>query len=269
MYDADRWRASELNNVHDKLLEHYFSSKRDFTPSPEGIKLRYVLCSSPRSGSTLISDMLYRIGLAGDPLEYFNKKLLDYYQKHYGKTGIDAYLEDIERRRTSPNGIFGIKLHYYQAAMVWKGRESEGLTHLARYDKKILITRRDKIAQAVSLYRAQKTQIWSSEDKSFMSDNDPRKKIEVPYDPVRIAYALSQLINEEAGWRNLLEQAGIPFTEICYETYVADYEKQSAKLLQSLGVNLGEEQISAPTLKKQSENIDPMIERFKRDLGLI
>lgn len=258
-----------MNNPHQRLLDYYFSSERDFESSSKGVQLRYILCSSPRSGSSLISDMLFRTALAGDPLEYLNIKMLEYYGKlHPELKRIEEYLKHIEARRTSSNGVFGIKLHFYQARMIWQGKEAEGVRHLARYDKRILVTRRDKVAQAVSLYRAQKTQIWSSEDRNLMSLDDPRRGVKVAYDQGRIARALAQIENEEAGWRFYLRQANLSYKEICYEDFIADYKRQSVELLKSLGVDATVNEIVKSGLKRQSKEHDPMIEMFRQDAGL-
>ena len=70
----------------------------------------YVLASVPRSGSTYLSHLLWRTGCLGAPLEYLNFLPAG----HYGfassapEKQIELW-ESVLHRRTSPNGVFGVK----------------------------------------------------------------------------------------------------------------------------------------------------------------
>jgi LPS sulfotransferase NodH len=101
-----------------------------------------------------------------------------------------------------------------------------------------------------------------------MSSDDPRKDIVVLYDKARIAKALAQVENEEAGWRFYLRWTNIPYIELCYEDFVADYMNQSVALLKSLGIAVSINEIARSELKRQSQKQDPMIDMFRRDSEL-
>src|SRR6266702_8748733 len=95
------------------LLE--MSSDRDF-PRQRMVGMRYCILSSQRSGSTLLTRMLFKTQQAGDPLEYFNLRLLQLGRTQSGNQLLTPFefMRLMESRRTSPNGIFGMKLHYEQ-----------------------------------------------------------------------------------------------------------------------------------------------------------
>jgi LPS sulfotransferase NodH len=151
--------------MHNLLQKTNFemSTNRDFNNAPPVIH-RYCILSSQRTGSTLLGRTLYETGLAGDPLEYFNPPLLVVARKQTEKPdlGFSGFLKLIEKRRTSPNGIFGMKVHYHQLKQVLV-TEERSAAFLRGFDKLIWIRRRDRVGQAISKVIAEKTQVWSSE----------------------------------------------------------------------------------------------------------
>src|SRR5262245_18114068 len=91
------------------------SPERDFATKTE-IRMRYCILSSPRAGATLLGRMLYKTGQAGDPLEYFNLRLLQLAREQLRNASLSSldFLRLMEARRTSSNGVFGMKLQFDQ-----------------------------------------------------------------------------------------------------------------------------------------------------------
>ena len=76
-----------------------------------------------------------------------------------GDLDLQAYFNDLEARRTSPSGVFGIKRHRSQLATLWPGSAADQMDYLARFEAIVFVTRRDKVAQAISFHRANQTQL--------------------------------------------------------------------------------------------------------------
>ncbi len=261
-----------LGNV--RKIDFLMSTQRDLVPGPDGARYRYVLCSTARCGSSLVGQMLNDSGLAGDPQEYLNPRYAAGYLRSQqleesARLNAREYLAALERRRTSPNGVFGMKVHFEHLSAWWTPDRAEARARFLKgFDKFVVLYRRDKIAQAVSLYKALKTQIWTSLDYQFLDEDDPRRAIKPEFDPVGISRALAEIIRDETAWRNLLNRQGLPYVELCHEDFVADYEGQSRWLLEQLGVPPGEAKVTAPRLSKQGVDNDAMIGQFKRHIGL-
>ncbi len=215
--------------------------------------------------------MLYETGLAGDPLEYLNDEWINVHLRSNSRRqedfNVDRYLDEWETRRTSPNGLFGIKLHYHQMRRIWRGREQEATRWFGELDQRVLLTRRDKIAQAVSLYRALTSQVWTSQDSKYSGDDNPSKNRGVEFNVVRIAELLTFLIKEEDAWRNYMKANNLPFVEFCYEDFIKDYTGESARLLKFLGINLDARKIPPPPLARQGQDNDPLILQFRQAIG--
>jgi LPS sulfotransferase NodH len=193
--------------------------------------------------------MLYETRLAGDPQEYFNPPIISLASEQSGNKApqLGDYLKSMESRRTSPNGVFGMKMHYSQMLGVLKTpKPNETAVKLLRgFSKLIWIRRRDRLMQGISQAIAQQTQVWSSED-SRHSEVDA-----VEVHPFACLSAAKLIAGDDFGWERLIRAAKLTVHTVWYEDLVADYENESRKVLHYLGLNELVETIPEPPLQKQ------------------
>ena len=254
-------------------VDWLLSDERNFPHFSVRPHCRYLICSTARCGSNLVGDMLHQTGLAGDPLEYLNtryiKGVLRKQSLSIEPEGLDlaAYLAGLEQVRTSPNGYFGMKAHFEHVENLVRQRPADAQRLLRRFDRFVLLRRRGKLEQAVSLYRARATQIWSSLDLEFMEKDNPRRHMQVPFSGAKIARALADICRQEKAWEDLLTALSLPFQVFWYEDFVQDYAAASADLLRVLGLPVDSAQPTAPRLRKQGQADDVLIDRFRAFLG--
>jgi LPS sulfotransferase NodH len=167
--------------------------------------LSYVICSTPRSGSYLLCELLWRTGGAGAPEEFFHPDFMPRLMRRWGVETLDDYIAALLEHKTSPNGVFGAKVHWGQYQPVLGDRDITTLFPNTRF---IHISRADRLRQAVSWVRAMQTLRWKS------SEHDRR---EVSYDAQDIAAKLRRLEGDEGRWRALFERHGIEPYEVVYE----------------------------------------------------
>jgi LPS sulfotransferase NodH len=149
---------------NEVLLKEALSSEQwdrsDGTPT----RLRYMIFSPQRTGSELLCSHLTQRGI-GMPFEYFNHLFMPKIARRLGCLGQDGrivvarYLSLLEPKRTR-NGIFGTKLQPDQLNVLAAGDSERARSILRRFDKIILLRRRDKLLQAISLARARLTNQW-------------------------------------------------------------------------------------------------------------
>ena len=86
---------------------HKLGHQWDDSPPPQ---VSYIVCALPRSGSSLLCDILAATELAGAPTEYFDDNQRTVFARHWN-VARDAreYLDAMIARKTSPNGVFGLK----------------------------------------------------------------------------------------------------------------------------------------------------------------
>ena len=95
------------------------SVRRRVPAAPVVPRLTYVVCTTPRSGSWLLSEGLASTSVAGNPREWFNhleeqEERARWRMTHGSDLTFAKYLEQVQARSTTRNGVSGIKLHYYQ-----------------------------------------------------------------------------------------------------------------------------------------------------------
>jgi LPS sulfotransferase NodH len=236
------------------------SRERDF-PVVTPVAKRYAILSSPRSGSTLLGRALYETKLAGDPQEYFNPPLLALEREQTGNANLNlnAFMRGMQERRTSSNGVFGMKMHYSQLLRVFRARTPNPnlIGYLRKFDKLVWMRRRDRIRQAISQAVGMRTNVWSSEDSRF--ERDPQVNVH-PYECIR---ALNAVCHEDAGWEQLVQHAKLEVHEVWYEDLVSDYEPQLRRVLRHLGIEDSVAEIPQQPIERQS---GPLNERLRTGL---
>jgi trehalose 2-sulfotransferase len=238
--------SSVAGNFSTKnLLE--MSSDRDF-PRQTMVRSRYCILSSQRSGSTLLARMLSKTQQAGDPLEYFNLRLLQLGRAQTGNQSLTPFefLRLMESRRTSPNGIFGMKLHYEQMLRAFQSDipNRNMIEFLRSHQHLFWIRRRDRLRQAISLAVATHTNSWSSEEPQTANTGSISC-----FDCIRSLQAISF---QDIGWEELIRVAKLQVNIIWYEDLVSEYEKTCHLALRYLNLQNVISNIPSPPIERQS-----------------
>lgn len=246
-------RISEKNKLE-------MSAQRDFPISTP--KKTYCIFSTQRSGSTLLSRALYDTGVAGDPIEYFNPPVWAIGCQQFQNTKLDMFefVEKMKSRRTSPNGVFGIKTHYSQ--LLFAGKTKAGQKSIQNFlsgmNFIIRIRRQDKVSQAVSNAIAVKTGVWSSEDPKFkMYADDLIEKNISNYD---VYHCLTSILEEEKQWDILINEYSLNTLDVWYEDLVANYNHEILKTLDYLEID-HPKSITFPPIQKQGGQINIKISK--------
>lgn len=230
----------------------------DFRPAGK-LSCRYLICSTERSGSSLLADMLSNTGMAGRPMEYFNKLYVDTWNAG-ASPSLEAYLSHLQQRRTTPNGIFGVKAHLRQVLRVLGEQPLQKLPGLFRqFDKFIYIERRNKLAQAVSLARARSTGLWNSKYASHI----PPAQAEPQFNPGTISRALDDIIGENKDWQNLIASHGLDVRKLFYEDLAADPQGTVSTIVEWLGGDITAlPQVATSLSRQRDRHSDDFAARF-------
>jgi LPS sulfotransferase NodH len=247
----------------------YLSAGRDFIGGPFKVNQKYILCSSPRTGSTLLGQMLRDTNCAGDPLEYFNPLYLKALANRLGDiNNFFQLLAFLEKHRTSSNGIFGLQIHWSHLNNIFRYDKNLINTFIDSFDKIIFLRRKDKIAQAVSLYRASKSKLWSSIDEDLNSIKTVcYYKNDEEFNPVLLTKILYSLIIQDKSWLNYLEEKNKKYLTVYYEDLIYNWNDVGTNIVNY--ITPYEDSIPSQKLRKQGPDEDFLTEKFRNYLGLI
>ena len=252
-------------------------------PEREGPPLRSILiCSHPRSGSTLLGEMLHGAGGLGAPLEYFHVGFRPYLQTRLGGRTLGEYAANVHRRRTEADGAFSCKLFWRDLEEMAHERDPEGQPgfgarppgSLSDEDYRRLwslvedvfpapvfihLRRQDRLRGAVSALIAEQDGAWRSIPGS--SDQSPRPQ--AVYDADRIRTLMGVHAYCHAHWRGLFSALKIEPWSLTYEALDADPAGVSAALLTWLGSSAV---APAPRMQRQAgPRNEAMALRFIRE----
>jgi LPS sulfotransferase NodH len=241
-----------------------------------------LVCATPRSGSTLLCALLDGTGVAGHPQEFFerlSRSGLPRQPREYFEGVDDAALRRLLAPTdpgepdhgdpipaalaagTTPNGVFSAKLmwtHLHDLAdRLRRAPDAQLLAERFPDPHYVHVTRADKVAQAVSLWRAVQTRAWRAGE---MTENG-----HVEYHAGAIRHLASDLTDHDDAWRAWFAAQGIRPLTVGYEALAADPRGTTATVLEHLGVEPAE--IPDPPLRRQGDGRSTRwVERYRAEV---
>lgn len=222
----------------------------------EGRYRAYVLCTAPRSGSTLFCSLLAATGIAGNPKSYFHEPSVESWaaelelsparrgsELDYLRSVVEAAIDE----GTNGTGLFGLRLQRHsfdffmaQLALLHPGQMSDAERFRAAFGRTrfIHLTRADKVAQAVSCVKAQQTGLWhrapdGSEIERLKAHQDP------VYDGAALRRCHDEMVEADRQWLAWFEREGIPPLRLTYDALAADPRAVLRQALRALGLDEG------------------------------
>jgi trehalose 2-sulfotransferase len=250
----------------------------------------YLVCATPRSGSTLLCEMLAATGRAGRPGEHFEVFRHSSLPRQPREYFLDAdtpeileHLPPLEPGEPSPeppaiwweriladglsdNGVWGGKLMWgHIEDVLVRARELDGLHEagleevlraLLGNPQLVYVARADKVSQAVSLWRAVQTQAWRSDARPA---SDAAR-----YDFAGIDHLVKQLESQDRAWREWFARSSFDPIELSYEGLERDPRACVASVLRALG--LSDEGVpDPPTARQRDERSEDWAARYREE----
>ncbi|MEO1376860.1 MAG: Stf0 family sulfotransferase [Cyanobacteria bacterium J06635_10] len=234
-----------MNNIKTYLYEDQFSERHDLTTVDKPSKI-LIIASTPRCGSHMLGHALQKTNSFGFPLEYSNPINLPEWKKRFEKEDFQEVLTEIQKCRTSPNGVFGIKIHYSHIKQYGGFARLQEMFPEAYY---VLLTRNDILKQAISLAIARKTGVWISGQKAVNENPE--------YQFIYIHKCLRELIIYNSSWRQTLRNNGCNYIEMNFDFVLKNIVTSIQQIANFMDVEVNSETIPTEQVtKKQSNNIN-------------
>lgn len=212
----------------------------------------YVICTSPRSGSTLLCKLLAKTGCAGHPSSLFHRPQLSAWLAAFRLTNmvftnereaLQAIFRAALSEGTAGTGVFGLRLQRLSFAFFMEKLDvlHPGLANdKARFESAfgntlfIHLTRSNKLEQAISLVKARQTGLWHlrADGTELERLSDPRDPV---YDAADIARNLSELTAFDKQWLEWFESERISALRVTYSELSANPTAVLSKILAKLG----------------------------------
>jgi len=246
----------------------------------------YMICTSPRSGSTLLCKLLAATGVAGNPGSLFHEPSLSGWLDYYGlkddetssepdklKTVFKAAL-DKGKGRTA---LFGLRMQrksfpFFSAQLkkLHPGLSGDVRRIEAAFGRTLFIhlTREDKLAQAVSFVKAEQSGLWhkAPDGTELERLSEP---VEPVYDAAKIGRHVETMTAHDRDWEAWFGSQGLEPLRITYDSLSADPEKQLSRIFTCLRLDPDAAKGIAPPVARLSDAVNrDWMERYRTDKGL-
>jgi len=191
-------------------------------PHCEHTRKPFVICTTPRTASTLLCELLYKNGV-GVPCEYFSHSEhavlyadlfglgLDF--KKTNARDLSTYVAALKQFRTTPNGYFGFKMHWLHFRWFCKYLDPAIEFPSLNY---IHLTREDELEQAISLCKAIQTKQWNSNQSI---------QFRPVYDADQIHWFLQSIKRWNKRWREYFSTLDRPVHHLSFEQFTSNPEQ--------------------------------------------
>lgn len=260
--------------------QHHTLKEREYTMYDS-----YIICTSPRSGSTLLCKLLGATAVAGNPRSYFHRGSIGDWLA-YLKLDLDPSLPEIDhleaifaealKQGRSQTDLFGLRL---QGHSFEQFRDRLTLLHPAVATDRdrieatigrtlfIHLTRLDKVEQAISYVKAQQTGLWHK-----APDGSELERLSAPtepvYDAATICKAHDTFTGYDDAWKAWFADQNIDPLRLTYEALSADPIASLQQILLHLSLDPASAQYILPgTAKLADEMSRSWADRFLAELN--
>ncbi len=214
----------------------------------------YIICATPRSGSTLLCDLLADTGVAGRPDSFFRRQSIPWWARHFnmsvanwgGEHEFDqSYLAAVQQQGSGGTQVFGMRLMWESVGdlsnrlgSLYPGLPSDSARFRSAFGSPsyVHLSREDKVAQAVSRLRAEQTGLWH-----IAADGTERERLkpgQAPiYDAQRLLEQVAELEVHDAAWVRWFARQRIQPVRVTYEALTTNPQAALATVLSALGLD--------------------------------
>ncbi len=244
---------------------------------PSNLQKSYIVCSTGRSGSTLLCKTLEKLGCCGNPEEFFHNDLVRSIKQKNDPDYFVDYCNSIFEKGLTDNGVFGMKMHWWQLvdfirlarqSPIFQGKEDlEILNSVFPNPKFIYIWRRDMSQQAISTVIALQTKQWvkPNSDREGEKVTQSTQNKDLIFQPLTIYRWEHSFEDQNRRWRNFFKDNSLAHYELVYEDFVVSFEREMANVIDYLDLdhNLIADKIEMPTQKQANEINQRFLQRYK------
>jgi trehalose 2-sulfotransferase len=236
----------------------------------------YLICATPRSGSTLFCGLLQSTSIAGRPESYFRLPDEPSWVDRWGiardpdgSFDYRDYVRAAIEAGSTENGVFGARVMWGTMAEIVAnlrreyrdlgGTDLELLTRAFGRTRFVHLRRGDTVAQAVSWARAEQTGFWQHGDASA---SEPH------FDSDQIRTFVEMIDEHNAAWRDWFTTFDIRPLVVRYEELVNDVVGVTLGVLNFLGFDLPDDGTIIPRNTGQADQIsEDWIVRYRAIAG--
>jgi LPS sulfotransferase NodH len=205
----------------------------------------YLVCGTPRTGSSLLCSLLSSTGIAGHPESYFRKPdertwadRWEIPRRTDGSFDYQDYIRAAIAAGSTANGVFGGRVMWGTMDGIVEnvrtlhpnlaGRDLDLLTATFGLLRFVHLWRSNTLAQAVSWARAEQTTYWHGGD---VTTSEPH------FGLAQIGDLTETIDEHNTAWRDWFSASGVEPHQVIYEEMITDKVGVAGGVLSFLGLD--------------------------------
>jgi len=243
----------------------------------------YIICGTPRTGSTLLCDLLASTKTTGNPNSFYRRQSISWWAEEWNLPSLDmvsekdfiaVYLNAAIVAGKGETDIFGLRLmggNLEELSTILDQIFPHLPSDTARLEKAfgrilyIHLSRKHKLAQAISLVKAEQTGLWHiAPDGTELERLAPPQ--EPQYDFERIKRVVLELESYDTSWNSWFNDQGIEPLRVGYELLSANPVEMLIRICKELDVKTPNlDDIRPGVAKLADETSFDWINRYRLD----
>lgn len=240
-------------------------------------KIFYTIFFSQRNGSSLLCEALKSTGVAGNPGELFHISENQSLKQHYNAKNYEELRDKIWQAGSNESGVHGIKVNAPKPQNDSIINELKNISGIQKQNpsnyevwenifpnnKYIFLTRRNKVRQAVSWWKAIVSTEWHRKTGEKAIYNDV---IRDKYDFDALTHLLKETVFRECKIQDFFKEGNLTPLTIVYEDFINNYESTIKKVIEFIGIEKSNYSIAPPYYEKLADDLsDEWVERFRKE----
>ncbi len=250
-------------DIHCEKITSYFKSlpipeKQIIHSDLDVIKLQasYFLCFTNRCGSNYVAQAMSSDGQLTEAGENINFDTVIEHSQRLNVSSFFEYFSWLINATKGRAGIFGCKMSVGQLLFLYNVGILQKIVPAPKF---IHIIRRDTVAQAVSLFIADKSKKWTSEQES-------QENFNIEYDGDKILAIVQSICFQNAMFESIFRILNIAPIVVYYEEFLDAPQKIITQIGHTLGMDKLTYCASNIRYKKQANKLnDFLIEKFRQE----
>jgi LPS sulfotransferase NodH len=237
-----------------------------------------IICATPRSGTTLLCDLLAETGVTGRPDSFYRRESIDTFARRLdvadGPDFARRYLAAIIAEGRGDGDLFSMRVMWpslremcAKLAGLFPTETNDADRIVAAFGTPLYlhVEREDKVAQAISRIKAEQSGLWHRDADGGVREQGGEYRAPT-YDRAAIERSIAETTAHQAEWRHWFACEDIVPVEMTYEELSVDPAAALARLLNALDRDPSlAARVSARTAKLADAQSREWAERFARE----
>ena len=233
-----------MKNINE-LFFNQVPATLEVVPGP---KKTLIICFTPRSGSSLLTELIQQTGRLGHAGEFLNPEFIPKILQSSPASSPYEHLVRVLNHTKSRNGVASIEVTWFHLALFFQSLAIDPMTRqmpwpLDSSSYFVYLNRDNFVAQAISLYKATESGLFHATQIGKGDQHAEHSKLK--FDSEKIKHWCEHLLQQEFGFEKWFVAHGIHPLRLRYEEFIENKKISISLIGDYIGEDVRKELMSS------------------------